>query len=328
MNRIAVVGVVMGMALQAAPAFAEGPAGAQITNCGVATAFSGPPTRAIVYNTPAIENLLALGLEDNIYGIIVNVEEQPSDAPWDAAKADLNRLTEGWELLSEEALLALEPDFVYAAFHWYLHSDETATRETLTSFGIPSYLSPAECAGQQTEAAGKLSFDSIFAELRDLADIFDVEERGEALISTLTTRIDNALTDVDSSKSPSMLWYYAGTDAPYVAGCCGAPGILTEAVGGTNIYADDPALWPIGNWEVIVDRDPDVIVIGDLNRTGDGQTAADKIAFLESDPLTSALTAVRNKNYIIIPGREMDPSARNVLALERLVSGLAEVKLD
>lgn len=327
MNRLVTTGFALALSTFGTTGFAQD-TGAQLSNCDTQLDVASAPQKAIVYNTPAIENMLALGLEDRIFGVIDSVTDEETGAPWDGAKSGLNHLARGNDVLSEEAFLALEPDFVYAAFHWYLHSDETASRDTLASFGIPSYLSPAECGGQQTEASGKVGFETIFAELRDLADIFDVEARGEELVTALSGRVDAALAKLDSDAAPTMLWYYSGTDAPYVAGCCGAPGALSELVGGKNIYGDDPALWPVGNWEVIVERDPDVIIIGDLNRAGEGQSAADKIAFLEADPVTSAMSAVRNKNYIIIPGREMDPSARTIMALERIVDALSKGQND
>lgn len=323
MNRFFTTGIALVLLAFGTTSFAQD-TGAKLKNCDTQLDVAAAPQRVIVYTTPAIENMLALGLEDRIFGVIDSVTDDETGAPWDNAKSGLNHLVKGDNVLSEEALLALEPDFVYSAFHWYLHNDETASRDTLASFGIPSYLSPAECGGQQTQASGKVGFETIFAELRDLANLFDVEERGEELVATLSARVDAALAKLDTNAAPTMLWYYAGTDAPYVAGCCGAPGALSELVGGENIYGDDQTLWPIGNWEVIVARDPDVIVLGDLNREGDGQSAADKIAFLESDPVTSAMTAVRNKSYIIIPGREMDPSARTIMALERIVDALSK----
>ena len=47
------------------------------------------------------------------------------------------------------------------------------------------------------------------------------------------------------------------------------------------------ATWPAGNWEQIAARDPDWIVVADLTRGGDGDSAQAKIDFLRSNPLTA-----------------------------------------
>lgn len=121
----------------------------------------------------------------------------------------------------------------------------------------------------------------------------------------------------------TLAWWYAATKTPYFAGCCGAPGIMTDAVGAKNAFDDNKQYWPEIGWESVLDRDPTVLVLADLDRGGDGDSAADKIAFLESDPVASKLTAVKNKRYIILEGTTMDPSIRNVGGIEQLSDGCA-----
>lgn len=45
-----------------------------------------------------------------------------------------------------------------------------------------------------------------------------------------------------------------------MAGCCGAPGIITNALGAKNVFDDSTQKWPQINWETVADRDPDVLV--------------------------------------------------------------------
>lgn len=67
-----------------------------------------------------------------------------------------------------------------------------------------------------------------------------------------------------------------------------------------------------------------MIVLGDLPRGGLGDSAKDKIYFLEHHPLTATLRAVRQKRYVILPGYDLDPSVRTVPALHRLIKGLQQ----
>ncbi|MFI5427083.1 ABC transporter substrate-binding protein [Aeromicrobium sp. UC242_57] len=139
---------------------------------------------------------------------------------------------------------------------------------------------------------------------------------GDQLVKDLKERAAAATVDLDAD-DVTLAWRYAATKTPYIAGCCGAPGIMTRGVGATNAFEDSSQLWPEISWESILDRDPTVLVLADLGRGGDGDSAADKIKFLESDPVASKLTAVRNKRYIILEGTTMDPSIRNVEGIEK-----------
>jgi iron complex transport system substrate-binding protein len=108
-----------------------------------------------------------------------------------------------------------------------------------------------------------------------------------------------------------------------MAGCCGAPGIITDALGAKNVFDDTKQEWPQINWETVADRDPDVLVIGDLTRESQtAETAAKKIAFLESNPATRNMDAVRNKRYVLLSGQAMNPTIRTVEGVEKVAAAL------
>ena len=110
-----------------------------------------------------------------------------------------------------------------------------------------------------------------------------------------------------------MAFWFADTKSPYVAGGLGSANLLATTVGATNVFSDTVEDWPAVGWETLVDRDPDVLVLGDLARNRfPGDLLADKIAFLESDPVTSMMAAVRGNRYIALHGAEMNPSIRSV----------------
>lgn len=68
-----------------------------------------------------------------------------------------------------------------------------------------------------------------------------------------------------------------------------------------------------------MERDPQILVLGDLQRDRfPGDRLDDKIAFLQSDPLTSTLGAVQNECFIDLHGAEMNPSIRYVDGLEKI----------
>ncbi len=290
-----------------------------LLNCGASYHYAAPPKRTLVYTNPATENMLALGLESAIYGV---VGYQPADdtAPSPYTQNANLRVLSVTAPLSAEVVLQAQPDMVYSnSFYWF-YSSETASRQQLTHWGIGTYLSDDECPGQYHHRNNNISFGSIFNELRNIGRLYAIAPRAEALITRIQQQRHLLAQQGQALRGQRMLWWYSGTKTPYVAGCCGAPDMLTREVGGQNIFADNAERWPTVSWEVIAVRDPDVLVLGDLPRGGPGDSAREKIHFLEHYPATAAMRAVRHQRYIILPGADLDPSARSVFALQRLVN--------
>ena len=293
-----------------------------VTNCGRKVTLDRPAQRAVTINQPATELLLTLGLRDRIVGaglgdtnVLPGLKDQLDG---------LNLFPK--EFPSFEDVLATEPDLVYATFDYTFTNEGIADRKRFTDLGIDVYQSPSECAGQEATHTKPLTLDDQYAEIRDVATLFGVKKRGADLVADLKKRAATAADGLDAD-NVSTAWWYSSTKTPFFAGCCGAPGIMTRAVGAKNAFDDLDQLWPQVSWESVVDRDPDVFVLADLTRGSEGDTAAAKIAFLESNPATKNLTAVKKKRFIILPGTTMDPSIRNVDGIEQVADGLRELGL-
>ncbi len=293
-----------------------------VENCGVPVTIEKPIEKAIAVNQPAVELLLALGLGDRMAGYAISDDsvlpqlekERAKVKPFDA------------EFPSFESVLDREPDFVYTTFDYTFTSEGIADREQFTKFKVPTYQSPSECSGQDAAQQRALTLQDQYDEISDIAKLFGVPEAGEHLVTDLEKRAA-AAKPADGADKISLAWWYAGTKTPYLAGCCGAPGLMTSAVGARNAFQDSDQYWPEIGWENLLDRDPTVLVLADLGRGGDGDSAQAKIAYLESDPVASRLTAVREKRYIILDGTTMDPSIRNVDGIEELAAGLRKLGL-
>lgn len=293
-----------------------------LQNCGHPVDIAAPPQRAVSINQPATELMLTLGLADQMIGTASWSDPVlPSLADANARVPLISR-----NFPSFERLIADDPDFVYSAFDYSFTQEGVAPREEFARFGIPTYQSTSECGGQDAEQQRAWGIDDLYAEIRDIAAIFGIVDRGEQLIESLDGRMTDAAAGLDAA-DVSMMWWYAATRTPYIAGCCGAPGLITNAVGAHNAFDDSARLWPEISWESILDRDPDVLILADLTRGDDGDSAQAKIDFLQSDPVARRLTAVREKRWIIIAGTAMDPSVRNVDAVEAVAGGLRDLGL-
>lgn len=141
------------------------------------------------------------------------------------------------------------------------------------------------------------------------------------------SRLAKAKQDIDASDT-TLLYWFSDSKAPYIAGCCGAPGIITRELGSKNVFDDTREEWPQINWETVADRDPDVLVIGDLTRKAQtAESAKKKIEFLESNPVTKNLTAVKKKRYVLLSGQAMNPTIRTVDGVEQVAAALREFGL-
>ncbi|MFD0341082.1 ABC transporter substrate-binding protein [Streptomyces sp. NPDC127117] len=295
-----------------------------LKNCGRTVTVEAAPHRAVSVDQGSTEILLSLGLADRMAATATWTD--PVMKGLEKANADVPRIADNRP--SSEKVLDREPDFVSASFESTLAKGGVAPREQFESLGVPTYVSPADCTGKDNSGGGDgarsapLTMDSVYGEVHDLARVFGVPERGDTLVATLRERVKKAAEGIDASGT-TLLYWFSDSKAPYLAGCCGAPGIITEALGAKNVFDDTREEWPQISWETVADRNPDVLVIGDLTRKAQtAESAAKKIEFLESNPATKNMDAVRHKRYVLLSGQAMNPSIRTVEGVERVAAKL------
>lgn len=297
-----------------------------LDNCGETVTVDAPPSRVVSLDQDSTEILLSLGLQDRMVGTASWTD--PVRANLADANAAVPRLADNAP--TYEVVLDTEPDFVTASFGRHYKQGGVAERARFAEVGAPAYLSPTDCDNGRSVNGGTarttpLTMDSLYQEITELAAIFDVNERGAAMVDELKTRVAAATEGVESGETTAAFWF-ADTTSPYIAGGYGAPNLLATSLGIANAGADIQDDWAALGWESVVDRDPSILVLGDLTRDRfPGDRLADKIAFLESDPVTSTMTAVREKRYLTLHGAEMNPSIQLVDGLEKMSAGLREL---
>ncbi|MET8689689.1 ABC transporter substrate-binding protein [Streptomyces sp. NPDC004732] len=303
-----------------------------VTSCGKDAKVGAPPQRAVSLDQGSTEILLSLGLADRMVGTGTWTDPVLENLAKDNAKVE--RLADRYPSL--EKVLSKEPDFVSASFLYTVGKGGVADRAKFDELGVPVYVSPTDCAGKDNDGGGDgkrvktLTMDTVYGEVRDLAKVFHVEKRGEQLIADMKRRVGRATKDINTADASGtkLMYWFANSDAPYLAGCCGAPGIITRELGAKNVFDDTHEEWPQINWETVADRDPDVLVIGDLTRKSQSaESAAAKIKFLESNPATKNLTAVKKKRYVLLSGQAMNPTIRTVDGIEQVAAGLRKFGL-
>ena len=316
-----------GAGSSSAPASVQAGFPLTMTRCGQELHFDAPPQRAVTINQASTEIQLALGVGPQMVGTAA-WSDQVLDEYADE-NSSIEQLAMNYPSL--ETVLDKNPDLVTAAFEYTFTDEGVAPQSKFSELGIPAYLPEYECTIVNNNTTGRrLTMDDIHQEIRDLAAIHGVPERGDELVGELRARMDAAARTASDagSRGRTVFYWYSSNEAPYSAGGIGAPQIAADTVGATNIYADSDEEWPQVNWEDVAAKNPDVLVLGDLTRKSQtAETAQAKIDYLRSNPVTAQMDAVRNDRFIIVAGGDMNPSIRNVDLAEKISAGLKQYGL-
>ncbi|MGE0006841.1 MAG: ABC transporter substrate-binding protein [Parvibaculaceae bacterium] len=301
-----------------------------LKNCGVNVTFDKAPDSAVTVGQAATEILYSLGLADKVKGTSVWFTDVLPE--FKDVNARIERLADNDP--SFESVVAKKPGMVAAQYEWHIGPQGiVGTREQFTDVGIPTYILPADCwnkdnaTGSDGTRSAMFVMESIYAGVTELARIFDVADRGERLVADLKAREAAAIGKAKGlglDGASAVFWFSsAEMEAdPYVAGRKGPPGYMMQALGLKNVVESDEE-WPTVSWETIARANPSVIVIARMDRR---RFPADdyekKLEFLKTDPVASQMDAVKNDRIVILDAHSMDPSIRNVAALETLAGAL------
>jgi iron complex transport system substrate-binding protein len=289
--RLALAGLAWGLA---AGAFGDEQGGGQapaayppvtVQVCGAPVRFDAPPRRAVAHDVNITEMFLALDLEDRMAGYS-GIRSSKTVAP--QYRAQLEKLP----LLSDkglnlEALVGAGADFVFGGWTYGFRPGEV-TPEALARFGIQSYILSESCI--RVGARQKVSLEDTFDDLLNLGRIFRIEARARALVDRQRadlTEIGAALRDAKTR--PRVFVYDSGEAIPMTTGRFAMPHAMIELAGGENIFADLSNSWMGANWEDVIHRDPEWIVIIDYGQPN----AAGKIDFLLAKQELAQVTAIR-----------------------------------
>ncbi|MFV8828059.1 ABC transporter substrate-binding protein [Alkalihalobacterium sp. APHAB7] len=269
--------------------------------------FTEAPKRAVTLNQHVTEVMLALGLEEFMVGTAYLD---------DAVLPEFKEAYESIPVLSnqypsQEVFLAEEPDFAYAGWASAFREDNIGTVEQLKEFGINAYLH---------ESSSKVgpTIDDIYSDIRNIARIFNVEERGEQLIASMEEELIDIQKDIpEVTEKKKVFVFDSGDTAPFTVAQNFLNSLITLA-GAENIFSEIDKNWAEVSWEEVVDRDPEVIIIVDYGET----TAEEKKETLLSHPALEDVTAIKKENFIVIPLSAAAEGIRAPYALEILVNGL------
>ncbi|MFJ2359684.1 ABC transporter substrate-binding protein [Pseudomonas fluorescens] len=283
-----------------------------IHSCNREVTFKQAPKHAVSHDINMTQMMLALGLKSRMAGY-------SGVSGWKSVTPAMQSLLDGLPELaakypSVETLLNANVDFLFAGWDYGMRVGGDLTPQTLQPLGINVYELTESCAFVMKRPAATL--DDTYNDLRNLGKIFDVQDRANALIADMQQQVAEIRKDLPADQ-PRVFLYDSGEDRAMTSGRLGMPQALIDAAGGRNILDDVEASWTRVNWETVVERNPQVIVIVDYSEI----TAEQKIEFLLKNPALQSVDAIKNQRFIVIPYVQATPGIDNVLAVETLAKG-------
>jgi len=283
-------------------------------NCGVSTTYDAPPERAVTLSNNATEVMLALGLEDHMVGTsyMANMAISPR---YEEAYNQIPILSP--LVATTEQLIEVEADFVYAGYPDGF-SESRHTRDQLHDLGMKTRLNTEGCN------LGRFGFEELYAEIRSVAAIFGVPERGEAVVEELSGRVAAVEAALEGVAPIPVFIYNGGEAAPN--GVLGNTMLhqVVEAAGGTNIFGDIENRYGQVSWEQIAEGEPEYIVVfysgtdgGQVVDDPDAQLGQGRIDMLNANPTIANVPAIIDQNFVLVSSVQGQPGPSSIDALER-----------
>lgn len=258
-----------------------------MTNCGVMTTYQRPPQRAVTLNQHVTEIMLALGLEKSM--VATAYLDDRILPEYENAYKGIKVLAE--EYPSYEALLSVEPDFVYGGFDSAFDEKEGRGRAVLAKVGISSRVNGEECP------AGPVTVAQVEEEVRAVGRIFGVSDRAERQVVAMRGVLDGVKAKIGRVEPVKVFVYDSGDKTAFTAGGAGIGNEMIKLAGGTNLFGDLGKAWGNVSFEQVAERAPEMIVIYDY---GDQSVEAKK-KFLLGNPALKDVPAIKNQRFAVLP---------------------------
>ncbi len=261
---------------------------------GVTTTFAAPPQRIVSLSPGLTEITFAVGAGDRLVAV-----DTYSDYPPEA-KSIQPRLTT-YPHPSIETLISLKPDVVLSL------ADPDEDVATMRRQGLKVLkLLPRD-------------FDAAVNAIGTLGQLFGASDAADAITTDMLARRDAVVAAVGDAARPRVYEELDASepDKPFVAGPNGFYGQLIDLAGGTNVFGDLPGDVGQVGAEIIVARDPEVIILTDADLPFNPQTPE----MVAARPGWTVITAVQNEAIYPVSGSLFSsPGPRLVDGLEALAA--------
>lgn len=282
--------------------------------CGQPQRYDRVPQRAITHDVNITEMFLFLGLGPRLVGYSGIPSRKEISPELMTQLAQVPKLSS--QDMNLENMLEARADFVFGGWS-YGFRPGGVTPELLAQHGVASYVLSESCIHVQKRE--QVALGDTLADLRNVARIFAIEAQAQGQIDKLQASIEQLAAQMQgNTHRPRVFVFDSGEKIPTTVGGFGMPQAMLDAAGGSNIFADIASNWPKGNWEDVITRDPEWIIIIDYGQPN----AQGKIDFLRAKPELAGVSAIREQRFFVISYAEATPGPRNVHVAQRLAAAL------
>lgn len=277
----------------------------------VQTTYEKAPEKVVAVYQGCIETMLALGLEDHViaaYGLDNEVKEE-----WQEAFEKMNYQTEPFAP-DAETVTVLEPDMI---FSWgSLFGDKMLDDvDRWLEQGVNTYMVRNTASG-----AGR-TLENEYQDLRNIAAIFNVREKGEALIAEMQEQVEQAQTAAAGQESVRVLVVEPMGNTIRNYGADSLAGDMVKKLGGTLAIE---ASSEIGKEDLLA-ANADVIFVVYMAYSGESpeQVRNAQLDVITADDALQTLSAVQNKRvYPIMLGDVYASGVRSIDGIRALSQGM------
>lgn len=241
---------------------------------------------SILYELGVLDHVTHKAGEQRVSGIDADMEKAIADIP----TVEAGEQASGGAEMSTEQILDINPDLVIAF-------DTGVDRDALRKAGIPVYAPDTFCTEKEQAPA---SWENVKDEIRKVATIFHVEEKGEELVQDVEKRLPETNGETGTA---AALYMTPGSSEMYTYGNTSMFDPILTSNGLKNAYTDNPTRVFDASVEDLLDKNPDVIVL--TSEDGDEQAARDTFLAL---PSANDLKAVQEGKVYYVPFALTDPA--------------------
>ena len=286
-------------------------------DCPPLPRLSSPPKRVVTMDAGAAAILIQLGLGDRIVGTAAPDFEAAFTGSMARELKTVKVIDPGRG--NKEAVLAATPDFVTGISVYELGSfNGTPTAALLKQNGIGVYVACGSGTGPVT------GIDETYQYVKNIAGLFQVPARGEALVASMKKQIDAATVPAGNV---GVLALSAAPDGGQGVNTDGGSSLVNGIItlsGGKNIAAAVGSEFATLSAETVTKEDPKVIIAV----TGlTSQSPAQLVAAIESSPLLAGTDAVKHKRIVAVPQTILlSPSLKNADAVVTIARAVAAAR--
>ena len=244
-----------------------------------------PKLERIISSAPSnTEILVALGLGDKIVAV-------DNYSPLEGLKEDVTKVD--FVNPDPEIIVGLNPDIIIASGHNKVGAEDPFA--VIKEAGISVVYIPSPS-----------SIDEIFLDIAFISEITGTKEKGDAIITEMKQEIAKIKAIGETIQEKKKV-YFEISPAPYIysTGRGTFQNEIIELIGAKNIFGQEEG-WLSASAEVIVERNPDVIITNVNFIENSVQELLNREGFSE-------VTAIKGKKVFLIDANASSRPSQNVL---------------